>query len=121
MTIWVTTMSVKLSLQQLQERLPELLDEMLNTGEEYIVQRDGKDCAVLVSARRWRRRTVAERLDRLGSEYRLSGEKQARAEALLRKNKRQALSPAERSELRALLRECDAIMLRRAHGLGRTP
>ena len=115
------TMSVKLSLQQLQERLPELLDEMLNTEGEYIVQRNGKDCAVLVSARRWRRRTAAERLDRLGSEYRLSGEKQARAETLLTKNMRHTLSPAERRELRALLRECDAIMLRRAHGLGRIP
>jgi prevent-host-death family protein len=112
-------MSVKLSLQQFQNRLPELLAQVDNTEEEYVVQRDGKDYAVLVSARRWRRRTVAERLDKLGPDYRLSSQKQARAEALLAKNKRHALSPAERRELKALLRECDAVMLRRAKVLGR--
>jgi prevent-host-death family protein len=112
-------MSVKLSLRQFQDRLPELLDQVVNTGEEYVVQRDGKDYAVLVSARNWRRRTVAERLDRLGPGYRLSREKQARAETLLAKNKRRSLSPAERRELKALLQESDAIMLRRAAALDR--
>ena len=83
------------------------------------MQRDGKDCAVLVSAQHWRRRTVAVRLDGLGPEYRLSREKQARAEMLLAKNKRRTLSPAERRELKALLEECDAVMLRRAEALDR--
>jgi prevent-host-death family protein len=45
-------MSVKVSLHQLQKRLLELLDEVDKTGQEYVVQRDGKDCAVIVSARR---------------------------------------------------------------------
>jgi len=112
-------MSVKVSLRQFQDRLPELLDQVVNTGEEYVVQRNGKDCAVLVSARQWRRHTVAERLDRLGLEYRLSREKQARAEALLAKYKQRTLSPAERRELKALLQECDAVMLRRAEALDR--
>jgi 5-methylcytosine-specific restriction endonuclease McrA len=41
-------------------------------------------------------------LDRLGLEYRLSREKQTRAEALLAKYKQRTLSPAERRELKAL-------------------
>jgi prevent-host-death family protein len=110
-------MSVKVSLRQFQDRLSELLDQVVNSGEEYVVQRDGKDCAVLVNARHWRRRTTGARLDRLGPEYRLSREKQARAEALLAKNKRRALSHAERRELKALLQESDAVMLRRAEAL----
>jgi prevent-host-death family protein len=110
-------MSVKVSLQQFQDRFPELLENVVHTGAEYIVQRNGKDCAVLVSARQWRRRTVAERLDRLGPDYRLSRQKQTRAESLLAKNKRRSLSPAERRELKALLQECEAIMLRRAEAL----
>jgi prevent-host-death family protein len=111
-------MSIKVSLRQFQDRLPELLDQVVNTGEEYVVQRNGKDYAVLVSARQWRRRTVPQHLDVLGPEYRLSRQKQARAEALLAKKKRRDLSQAERRELKTLLQECDAIMLRRAEALG---
>jgi len=110
-------MSVRVSLRQLQDRLPELLDQIASTGEEFVVQRDGKDCAVLVSTRKWRRRRVAERLDSLGDEYRLSPGKQARAEALLAKQMGGPLSSSERRELRALLRECDAVMIRRAEAL----
>lgn len=117
--MWVTIMSVKVSVRQFQERLPELLDQVVSTGEEYVVQRNGKDCAVLVSARQWRRRTVAERLDSLGPEYRLSHEKQARTEVLLAKNKQRTLSHAERRELKALLQEWDAVVLRRAEALDR--
>ena len=91
----------------------------MHSGEEYVVQRDGKDCAVLISVRHWRRRTLGERVDRLGPEYRLSRQKQARAETLLAKNKRRTLSPAEWRELKALLEECDAVMLRRAEALDR--
>ena len=94
--MWVTMVSVKVSLRQFQDRLPELLDQVVNTEEEYVVQRNGKNYAVLVSARQWRRRTIAERLGRLGPEYRLPRQKQARAEALLAKSKRRTLSPAER-------------------------
>jgi prevent-host-death family protein len=43
-------MSVKVSLHQLRNQLPELLDQLVKTGEKYVVQRDGKDCAVIVSA-----------------------------------------------------------------------
>src|SRR5260370_17158927 len=104
-------MSVKVSLRQFQDRLPELLDQVVNTGEEYVVQRNGKDCAVLISARQWRRHTVAERLDRLGLEYRLSREKQARAEALLAKYKQRTLSPAEPRDPKALPQQSTPVLL----------
>jgi antitoxin (DNA-binding transcriptional repressor) of toxin-antitoxin stability system len=106
-------MGVKVSFDELHERLAELLDQVINNGAECVVQRDGKDCAVLVSARQWRLRTVGQRLDALGPSYRLSTAKQARAEALLARARR-ALTAKERRELNSLLRECDAILLRRA-------
>jgi len=98
-------MSNKVSVHQLQERLTELLDEVIKNGEECIVQCNGKDCAVLVSAQQWRRRTVGDRLDAIGPLYRLSRPKQRR------------LTAVEGRELRALLRECDEIMLRRARAV----
>jgi prevent-host-death family protein len=131
-------MSVRVTVGQLQERLNELLDHAVETGEEYIVQRDGEDYAVLVSAREWEQRTrggdresptpaevremehlraIGKRLDALGPEYRLSAEKQARIEELLEKNKGGLLSRVERRELNTLLREADEIMLRRAEAL----
>jgi prevent-host-death family protein len=112
-------MGVKVSLHQLQTHLPELLDQVIKTGEEYVVQRDGKDCAVLVSARQWRRRTAGKHLDILGSAYRLPPADQARAEVLLAAKGQRSLTAAERRELNALLRKCDAIMLRRAQALDR--
>jgi prevent-host-death family protein len=110
-------MSVKVSLHQAQSELPELLDHVVKTGEEYVVQRDGKDCAVIVSARQWRRRWVGERLDALGADYRLSSAKQARANRLLAARQQRSLTPVERRELKALLRESDAILRRRAQAL----
>jgi prevent-host-death family protein len=114
-------MSCKVSVKQLQERLPELLDQVVKTGEEYIVQSDGKDCAVLVNARQWRRRTLGQRLDALSSSYRLAGAKQVRVEKLFNARQRRSLTAAERRELKALLRECDRIMLRRAEALDARP
>lgn len=112
-------MSVKVSWQHLQERLPELLDQAVQTGEECIVQRNGRDYAVIVSVRQWRRRTLGKQLDARGPQYRLSPEKQARAEELLARNKEGRLNAVERRELRRLLRECDAILQRRAEALDR--
>jgi prevent-host-death family protein len=133
-------MTVRITVHQLQEQLPELLDRAVESGEECIIERDGEEYAVLVGAREWRRRhpaTVTSRaasagrreqsdqdrrlreigakLDALGPEYRLSPEKQARAEEFLAKEG--GLTRAERRELRALLRACDEIMLRRAEAL----
>lgn len=111
-------MSLKVSMRQLQDRLPELLDKAVETGEACVVQRQGKDYAVIVSAREWRRRTVGKRLNALGPKYQLSRAKQARVEDLLAKNKQNRLSPAERRKLNRLLLECDGILQRRADALG---
>lgn len=110
-------MSMKVTIHQLQEQLPDLLERAIQSGEECVVQRDGKDYAVIVSARTWRRRTVGRRLDALGPTYRLAHEKQTRAEELLAKNQEGHLTRAERRELDTLLRECEDIMLRRATAL----
>jgi hypothetical protein len=66
-------------------------------------------------------RAIGEQLDALGPEYRLSPEKQARAEELLEKKKGGLLDQAERRGLNAILREADEIMLRRAEALDRIP
>ena len=110
-------MSMKVTIHQLQEQLPDLLERTIQSGEECIVQRNGKDYAVIVSARTWRRRTVGRRLDALGPAYRLAAEKQTRAEELLAKNQEGQLTRAERRELDTLLRECEDIMLRRSAAL----
>jgi prevent-host-death family protein len=114
-------MSLRVSLDQLQDRLPELLDRVVKNGEEYVVQRDGKDCAVLVSARQWRRRSAGQRLDALGPGYRLPRAEQARAEELLAARQQRPLTPAEGRELKALLRKCDGVLRRRAAALDRLP
>ena len=112
-------MSVKVSVLDLQGQASELVDAVVKTGEEVVVQRDGKDCVVLVSVQQWRQRKVGQRLDAQGPAYRLSKPKQARAEHLLAQQKQRVLTAAERRELKALLRECDSIMLRRAAALDR--
>ena len=99
-------MTVKVSLHQAQHRLPEL----------FVVQRNGKDCAVLVSARQWRR-TLGAQLDALGPQYRLPAKKQKRAEQLLAAKQQRSLTAAEGRELKSLLRESVVIMLRRASAL----
>ena len=45
------TMITKLTLRQLQEQLPALLDRAVETGDEYVVQRNGEDYVVILSAR----------------------------------------------------------------------
>jgi len=110
-------MSVKVTMHQLQEQLPALLDHTVQSGEECIVQRHGKDYAVLVSAQAWRQRTLGRQLDALGPAYRLAKEKQERVDALLTKRQERRLTSAERQELTGLLQECDAILLRRAEAL----
>lgn len=112
-------MSAKVSVHQLQDCLPELIDRVVRTGEECVVQRNGKDCAVIVSARKWRGHRAAIQLDALGPAYRLSSPKQARVEQLLVAKDKRPLTPAEGRELKSLLRDCDAIMLRRAAALER--
>ncbi len=108
---------MKVTVHQLQEQLPTLLERTVQSGEECIVQRHGKDYAVLVSARAWRQRVLGRRLDALGPRYRLAPEQQARMETLLAKRQERRLTSTERRELTGLLRECDDVMLRRAEAL----
>jgi hypothetical protein len=67
------------------------------------------------------RRKVGQRLDELGPVYRLSSAKQARVESLLGTKQQRSLTTKERCELTALLRECDAVLLRRAAALDEIP
>lgn len=108
---------MKVTAPQLQEQLPALLEHAVQSGEECIVQRHGRDYAVLVSARVWRQRTLGRRLDALGPSYRLAKGKQERVEALLAQRHERRLTSAEQRELTGLLQECDDIMLRRAEAL----
>lgn len=104
-------------MHQLQEKLPALLEQTVQSGEECIVQRQGKDYAVLVSAQAWRQRTLGRRIDALGPAYRLAKGKQERVDVLLAERQERRLTSAERRELSDLLQECDDIMLRRAAAL----
>jgi antitoxin (DNA-binding transcriptional repressor) of toxin-antitoxin stability system len=108
---------MKVSVHQLKEQLPALLEQAVQSGEECIVQRQGKDYAVLVSARAWRQRTLGKRLDALGPQYRFTSEQHARMETLVTKRQERRLTKAEQRELTALLHESDEIMLRRAEAL----
>src|SRR5712691_2356078 len=110
-------MAMKLTLRQLQEQLPTVLDRAVETGDEYVVQRNGEDYDVILSAREWKRRATGKRLDALGPAYRLPKAKQERAEELLVRSKRHRLTTPERRELNALLRECDALLVRRAKAM----
>jgi antitoxin (DNA-binding transcriptional repressor) of toxin-antitoxin stability system len=134
-------MSVRVTVHQLRDQLPELLERAVQSGQECIIQRDGEDYAVIVSAGQWlqrkerderaaptattadeeeaRSREVGQRLDTLGPEYRLPPERQARIEELLARRETTSLTPAERLELEALVAQCDEIMLRRAQALPR--
>lgn len=133
-------MSVRVTVNELREQLPELLDRTVERGEECIVQCEGEDYAIIVGVREWRRRTaqaelasapasadeeesrsreIGRRLDALGPAYRLSSEKQGTLEGLLARRETASLTNAEQRELQTLLAECDEIMLRRAQALRR--
>ena len=107
-------MSVKVTVQQLQQHLPEILNRAVADDDVCVVERNGENIAVIVSLRAWRRRTVGEQLDALGGEYRLGEDRQQRTEELLAKER---LTASERRELDALLEEADEILLRRAAAL----
>lgn len=63
--------------------------------------------------------SIGQQLDALGPPYRVSKEKQVRAEELLSESKGRRLTRTERRELDALLRESDRVMLRRAEAMHR--
>lgn len=107
-------MSVNVTVNQLQEQLPEILNRTLADDSVCLIERDGENIAVIVSLRQWRRRTISEQLDARSAKYRLVKGKQQRAEELLAKER---LTRAERRELNLLLAEADEILLRRAEAL----
>jgi prevent-host-death family protein len=107
-------MSLKVTIRQLQNNLPEILNRAVRNESVHIVEGNGQDVAVIISAREWRRLLIGRQLDALGADYRLSKDKQRRTEELLSKSKQTRLTRQEQQELNALLREADAILLRRA-------
>lgn len=109
-------MSVRIAIKELQESLPDVVDRAAQGDEEFIIERNGRECAVLVSAQAWRRRTIGQRMDKRGKSFRVSSDRQARAEKLLSKGKEQ-LSTAEQNELDSILAEADDVMLRRSKAL----
>jgi prevent-host-death family protein len=112
-------MSMRVTVRQLREHLPNILDRAVKDDQPCIIERGGETYAVIVSARQWRRHTIGKQLDALGPEYRLAKEKQARAEELLSESKRRHLARGERRELNALLRDSERVMLRRAEAMDR--
>ncbi len=108
---------MKVTVHQLQEQLPALLEQTVQSGKECIVQRQGKDYAVLVSAQAWRQRTLGRRIDALGPAYRLAKRKQERVDTLLAARQERRLASVERRELKDFLQEYDDIMLHRAAAL----
>ncbi len=108
-------MSLKISVNQLQKNLPEIINRAVADDDVCVVERNGENVAVIVSLRVWQqRRTVGEQLDSLGAEYRLDEDQQQRAENLLAKPR---LTRAEETELETLLEAADDILLRRAEAL----
>lgn len=107
-------MSVKVTVRQLQQHLPEILNRTVADDDVCVIEKNGQGIAVIVSLREWKRQTVGTRLDALGAEYRLAPDKQQRTEELLAQGR---LQVAEEKELEALLNEADEILLRRAQAL----
>lgn len=110
-------MSMRVTVRQLREHLPYILDRAVKDDVACIIERSGETYAVIVSARQWRRHTIGKQLDALGPEYRLAKEKQTRAEELLAESKRRRLTRGERRELNALLLDSELVMLRRAEAM----
>lgn len=112
-------MSLKVSVNQLQKRLPELLDRAVESNDVCLIERNGQPYAVLVSISEWRRQTIGKRLDALGASYRVTASQQRRTEELLAKRQTSRLTRAEQRELKELLQASEAIMLRRAEAMER--
>ncbi len=112
-------MSLKVSVDQLQKQLPELLSRTVRANDVCLIERNGQPYAVLVGIQEWDRQMIGKRLDGLGPSYRLNREQQKRAETLLAKQKTRRLTRLEQRELNALLQESEAVMSRRAEGLER--
>ena len=113
-------MSVRATVRQFRERLNEYLTQTVEGGEPCVLQRNGKNYAVVVSHEEWELNELGRRLDALGPEYRVSPESQHRAEELLDEQSRRRLTKDERRELDRLLKVADRVMLRRAKAMEST-
>ena len=114
-------MSVKVTVGQGQERFSELMQRAVETGEACVIQQEGRDYAVIVGAREWKRRRVGNSLDSLGPKYRLSKQQQLRTEELLTERTHRRLKRSEQKELDVLLQASEEILLRRTAALDRLP
>ena len=114
-------MSVKVTVRQGQEQFPELMQRAVETGEACVVQQDGRDCAVIVGVREWKRRRIGSSLDSLGPAYRLTKQQQQRTEELLAESKLRRLARAEQREFDTLLQATEEVLLRRTAALDRLP
>ncbi len=76
-------MSVKVTVRQVQEQFAELRQRAVETGDAGFGQQDGRDYAVIVGVREWKRRRIGTNLNSLGPAYRLTKVHQHRAEELL--------------------------------------
>ncbi len=114
-------MSVKVTVRQGQAQFAELMQHAVDTGEACVIQQDGRDYAVIVGMREWKRRSLGRNLDALGPEYRLTQVQQLRTEELLEQGKQRRLTRAEQRELDALLHESEEVLTRRTAALDRLP
>ena len=110
-------MSVKVTVRQGQEQFAELMQHAVETEEACVIQQDGRDYAVIVGVREWKRRSLGRSLDALGPAYRLTQEQQQRTEALLEQKQNRRLTRVEQRELDSLLHESEEVLLRCAAAL----
>ena len=109
-------MSVRVSLRKLEQQLPALLERVAKDGEECVVQRNGKDYAVIIGVQQWRRRTVGRRLDALSRAAARPGQAGAGGASACGQGE-PASDRGRAARAGALLRESEAILRRRSAAL----
>jgi prevent-host-death family protein len=131
-------MSTTLSVQEAQAQLPALVARAAQDAEPCFIESNGKAVAVLVGARRWQRRersngnapkasakgqerhvrAYQKKMKQLGPNYWLPPDQQARLKELIEKEDLGTpLTPAERKELRQLLKRHEQLMVKRASAM----
>ena len=127
-------MSTRLSIQEAQVQLPQLIAHAVQDAEPCYIESNGKAVAVLVSLQQWQRRVQGDsdaaptatpqerhirayqqKMQQLGPDYWLPAAQQARLQELVEKDDSgTVLTPVERKELRQLLKRHEQIMVKRA-------
>jgi PHD/YefM family antitoxin component YafN of YafNO toxin-antitoxin module len=123
-----------LSVQEAQAQLPILIARAAQSAEPCYIEHNGKTVAVLISLQEWQRREQSQsaaapaaqeqerrvrayqkKLQQLGPDYWLPPDQQARLQELVEKEDNgEALTAAERKELRRLLRRHEQLLVKRA-------